>query len=189
MGKVKLQGEWKSRTYEGLSPSDIDWARLAAFIDGEGSVLINPRSHGSRRADDPVGASTFYLKVTVANTDVRLLEWLKANFGGHWKEANSEKYNAGRNVKNCYHWNAASARAAWMLYNCLPWFLIKGEQAQIGIALQESMNKFIRGSGVSKRIPDEIVAERRDLKRRLLIMKARGKTIPREQQERIEAVS
>lgn len=183
------QRDWKLPAFAEHCPLPTDWARLAAYIDGEGSILINPRARNQRRDDDPVGASTFYLKVTVANTDVRLLIWIKERFGGSWKDANTAKYYEGKNVKTAYHWTASSGRAAWILHNCLPWFVIKAEQAQIGIALQESMNKFVRGSGATKRLPDHLVAERRELKRRLLIMKARGKVVSSDQKERIEAVS
>jgi len=163
------------------------WAQMAAFIDGEGSVLINPRK-GRRSREYTTLASTFYLKLTVANTDVRLMVWLKENFGGGYKDANTEKYYEGKNWKRAYHWGVSSRHAAWILYNCLPYFVMKREQAEIGIALQDSMKLFVRGTG-SKELPEEIVSERRELKRRLLVLKARGKTIEPAQEERIAEVS
>lgn len=174
--------DWKTRTFDGLSPTDIQWAQMAAFIDGEGSILINPRRHDKRHATD---ASGFYLRLTVANTDVRLPVWCKEVFGGHYKEANSQKWYEGTNRKNAYHWNCASNRAAWILYNCLPLFIIKREQAEIGIALQESMSYLNRGN----RLSEEVVASRRELKKRLLVLKARGKVILPEQAARIAEVS
>jgi len=189
--RVRTLGEWQNLSYEGLSPSPINWARMAAYIDGEGSILINPRGKGKTRPTvfGPTEPSTFYLKVTVSNTDVRLVEWIKQRFGGSWKDANTSKYYEGRNAKTMYHWSASSARAAWILYNCFEYFVIKREQAEIGIALQASMTKFIRGTGQSKSLPDHIIAERRELKRRLLLLKARGKEITPLQLERIAALS
>jgi hypothetical protein len=69
--------------------------------------------------------------VTVANTDVRLMAWLKETFGGSFKDANTDKYYAGKNWKRSYHWGVSSHRAAWFLHNCMPYFIMKGEQAQI----------------------------------------------------------
>jgi hypothetical protein len=174
--------EWKTRTFDSISPTDIDWAMMAAFIDGEGSILINPRRHDKRHLTD---ASGFYLRVTVANTDVRLMAWCVAKFGGRYKDANTQKYYAGRNAKTAYHWGCASNRAAWILYNCLPYFVMKTEQAEIGIALQESLCAGHHGI----RLPEKTVSERRELKRRLLVLKARGLVIQPEQKARIEEVS
>lgn len=192
MAKVLPPQEWKSPcfgpVYARECPSELDWARMAAYIDGEGSILINPR-RSKARPDDPAGAGVFYLKVTVANTDVRLMEWIKHRFGGSWNEANTAKYYEGRNAKTAYHWTASSGRAAWILYNCFKFFVIKQEQAEIGISLQESMHLFVRGTGGRKTLPDHLVKERRDLKRRLLILKSKGKVMSEIQQERIAEVS
>ena len=57
---------WKVPSFGEHNPSPLDWARLAAFIDGEGSILINTQK--SVAASAPRGH--FYLRVTVANTDV-----------------------------------------------------------------------------------------------------------------------
>lgn len=176
----RLKLDWKSKTYEGRTPSEIDWARMAAYIDGEGSVLINPRSGRKNYVTD---ASGFYLRITVANTDVRLPIWLKETFGGSYKDANTPKYYEGQNWKRAYHWNTASNRAAWILFNCLPYFVMKHEQAQIGISLQESMNKEI----VGRTLPEDVVNERRELKSRLLFLKRKGAQAQVEQERELQA--
>jgi hypothetical protein len=174
--------EWKVPSFDGLCPNVLDWARAAAYIDGEGSVLINPRRH---RKDYSTEASGFYLKITVANTDIRLLMWFKENFGGTVKDSNTEKYYEGKNWKRAYNWSASSSRASWILFNCLPYFILKGEQAGIGIQLQESMGVTMHGRSLSP----EMVERRRSLKKQLLILKAKGVKMQPEQQERIEQVS
>lgn len=175
------QRDWRSPAFGGFCPTPMDWAKLAAFIDGEGSVLINTQKRGGTEARG------FYLRIMVANTDVRLPVWLKDTFGGSYKDANSEKYYVGKNWRRCYHWGASAHRAAWILFNCLPHFIIKREQAELGISLQESLSKFTRGPG--KRISPELHAERKDLKRRLLLMKARGVVMEPDQVARIQEVS
>src|SRR6266478_2274849 len=170
MAKVDKR-EWKLPIFEGLCPTAIDWAMMAAYLDGEGSVLINPRRSRVGSGDGMFQdiASTFYLKITVANTDPRLVAWCKAKFGGTFKDANSRAYYVGRNIKIAWHWSASSTRAAWILYNCMPYFVIKDEQANIGIQLQESMTL----SGGWRRLPKEVIEARRELKRQLLVMKAK----------------
>ena len=169
MGKFDKR-EWKCPTFDGLCPSDLTWAKMAAYIDGEGSILINPRRKRLRNGEYANLASTFYLKLTVANTDVRLVAWCKSNFGGTFKDANTKAYYAGRNCKTSWHWSASSNRAAWILYNCMPHFLLKSEQADIGMRLQASMLDY-----GFRTLPQEIVTERRELKRQLLTLKARGR--------------
>jgi hypothetical protein len=175
------QRDWRLPAFGEFCPSPLDWARLAAYIDGEGSILINTQKRGEDKA---VG---FYLRVTVANTDVRLPIWLKETFGGTYKDANTPSYYVGKNWRRCYHWGASAHRAAWVLYNCMPYFIIKPDQAVLGIQLQESLSHFTRGPG--RRVPSEIREQRRELKRRLLQMKARGVVLEDDQKKRIEEVS
>lgn len=177
--------DWKQPFFDGLCPTATDWAMMAAYIDGEGSILINPRR---KRVRDGVAkdiACTFYLKLTVANTDVRLVAWCKERFGGTFKDANTRSYYEGRNVKTAWHWSASSNRAAWILHNCLPHFVIKGEQALIGIQLQESMRLSIG----SRSLPKEVVETRRGLKRQLLVLKAKGRALDAVEQRQFEEVA
>jgi len=169
-----VKGDWKSPTFDGRCPSVIDWAQMAAFIDGEGSILINTQKWLTKTTQ----RKTFglYLRVTVANTDVRLMQWCKERFGGAFKDANTDLYYVGKNWKRSYHWGTSSHRAAWVLYNCLPHFVLKKEQAEIGISLQESLALYVPGSG---ELPGSVKEERKALKDRLRILKSKGiKGIP-----------
>jgi hypothetical protein len=162
-GKCKL-GDWRQPYFDGFCPSEIDWAQLASFIDGEGSILINTQKCGRKN-------SGLYLRVTVANTDVRLMEWLKIRFGGTYKDANTKKYYEGKNWKTAYHWGASSNRGAWVLHNCMKYFVLKAEQAQIGIDLQTSLSRNHLDSG---KLSDSTREERAILKQRLLVLKRKG---------------
>lgn len=103
-------------------PEAMDWARLAAYIDGEGyiRVALNSRNHQGR------------LEVNVSNTDYRLLVWLKDTFGGSVHRGG--KSLAGK--KQLWRWVLDRHRAAELLAQCLPYFIVKKEQAEIGIAFQ-----------------------------------------------------
>lgn len=164
---LKHQRDWKLPYFEELCPSELNWAQLASFIDGEGSILINTQKRGGTEAKG------FYLRIMVANTDVRLMVWLKERFGGTFVNANTEKYYEGKNWKRAYHWGTSSRRAAWILTNCLPFFVMKTEQAELGIQLQESLELYSR-VGRQSSLPANIHESRKEIKRRLLTLKAKG---------------
>src|ERR1700685_398929 len=124
--KANEHADWRLPAFGEFCPAPTVWAQMAGYIDGEGSILINTQKRGKSEV------CGFYLRVTVANTDVRLPVWLKENFGGTYKDANSEKYYEGKNWRRCYHWGASAHRAAWVLHNCLPYLVIKREQAELG---------------------------------------------------------
>ena len=79
--------------------SEIDLARLAAFIDGEGCIGI---SSGPRRGRMAVRQHS--LIVTVTNTDLRLFRWLTNVFGGIWTHANTNERKPENKV--VYRWVA-----------------------------------------------------------------------------------
>ena len=112
------------------SVSEIDWARLAAYIDGEGCLVIsgqNGASKSSRRV--------YYAELRIANTDFRLLGWLKAKFGGAFHVY--RKNTQGR--LPCGSWAVASRHAAVIVTRCLPYFIVKKEQAEVILAFQATI--------------------------------------------------
>jgi hypothetical protein len=119
---VNLKVKFPKPTRE---PSEIDWARLSAFIDGEGSITIDNKMH-------PSGKRLTYLKLAVYNSDPRLPEWLRERFGGAIYLVD----RGGQNWAKSYAWQVSAALAASILTNCLNFFVIKREQAEIGLAHQ-----------------------------------------------------
>src|SRR2546421_7273627 len=165
----KQEQDWRIPAYKGFCPTPMDWAQLAAFIDGEGSILINTQKWVVKgRIRKNIGLS---LRVMVANTDVRLMVWLKETFGGTYVNSNSQRYYEGKNWKQAYHWGVCSCHAAWLLFNCFPYFHMKGDQAQIGMQLQESLSRYVPGTG---ELSESVQEERRKLKQQLLVLKAKG---------------
>src|ERR1700690_3415057 len=63
--------------------SDIDFARLAAYIDGEGCIGI---SNSKRRGKATHRMHT--MQLTVTNTSLLLLDWITLTFGGSAIPAN-----------------------------------------------------------------------------------------------------
>jgi len=178
--RANEQRDWKLPVYGADEPTQIEWAMMAAFIDGEGSVLIQSRGSCAEKDKLRNPEAALYLVITVANTDARLILWLLERFGGSFSDSTGKKnFDCGR--KTCYHWTASSNRAAWILYNCLPYFVIKKEQADIGIQLQETMLR-VRGRGIE--LSPEVVSTRKRLKQNLLIMKRKGRVVTANNQEK-----
>lgn len=160
--------EWNSSTYIGLEPEQVDWARLAAYIDGEGSVNLSPRRTDKRFSR--FQSATFCAKVVVTNTDFRLTKWCIDVFGMTWhmQKRQSDRWSEAH-IAAAYGY-----RAAWILQNCLPWFLLKREQAEVVLEHQKStkVGAWERGSGV--RTPTDILEYRQSLKDRLTELNRRG---------------
>lgn len=107
-------------------------AYLGGMIDGDGSIQI--RKHPIRKARK---SHEYQLVVTVANTDRRLLDWLKENFGGGIHTKKREE-----NWSECYEWALQSPKAAYeLLKNVKPYFVIKGEQAEVAIEFFETTKR------------------------------------------------
>lgn len=142
----------------------IDWARLAAFLDGEGSISLvytvhkDPKFQGRR--------SNEYIRLTIANTDPRLIDWLVATFGG---KIRTRIYERNERWKTAYWWTSSCARAAELLRGCLPYFILKRERADIALAMQATMKRY----GV-KGVPDEIVAQRTVMVEQMHRLNAKG---------------
>jgi hypothetical protein len=160
---------WKSDEYLGLKPSLIDWARLAAYVDGEGSINLTPRR------TDRAKSMTYCARVVVTNTDFRLTKWCMDTFGVPYYEK-SFKWGGSHaaNWKSCFFAQASGYRACWILRNCLPFFIMKREQAEVVLQHQETLNPdvFNRGGGVTT--PQDILEYRLRLKKKLAQLNKRG---------------
>ena len=153
---------WKSPEYLGLRPSELDWARLSAFIDGEGCISFSPRD------TDTGGTLTLCGRVTVTNTDARLIAWLAETFGMTFyrRARKSDKW------KPVYWAQASGYRACWVVLNCSPWLMLKREQAELLLKHQETMGSFERGSGI--KTPDNVLEFRASLNTKMHKLNRRG---------------
>jgi hypothetical protein len=127
------RGQWKAEEFDGLKPTVYDWVRMAAFIDGEGNIQVNPYKK-TRKVQ---------VRIVIVNTNEMLPLWLQETFGGHivTRAFKNPKW------KPCYAWSCTSGRACWILHNCLPWFLMKGSQAKLLMELQEHIDTTPHGRG------------------------------------------
>lgn len=148
-------------------PSQVDWARLAAFIDGEGHIRIH--EHYTTHARKHGWGPTLYVHVLISNTDPRLMVWLREVFGGAVNP--NRGFKVGRPWKPDFRWTIASRFAAMILGGCLPYFILKKEQAEIALAFQATIGH------QGKRVSEEIKNKRYALKAQLKSMTARGTAV------------
>ena len=102
-------------------PTKFDWSQLAAYIDGEGTiVIVKARLHYTQ------------LVVRVCNTDPRLPMWCWRTFGG--------KVYASRTtaMRRFFTWTTQARKAEDVLRGCLPYFHLKREQANVALEYRET---------------------------------------------------
>ncbi|HEV8525223.1 MAG TPA: hypothetical protein VGQ71_12040 [Terriglobales bacterium] len=139
-----------------VTPTKLDWVRLAAYIDGEGSILITERHY---KTSPYLG---MYIRVVLANTDPRLCLWAQERFGGVFVISQRDK---PAHHKTPYKWHVSCNQAACILERCLPYLLLKREQAEIALAFQSTVTN---GRGRGAKLTDEERAIRESCKEDLL---------------------
>ena len=142
------------------------WSYMAALIDGEGCISIYRRlSDGEKYTRvHKVKANTnpynqFSMRVQITNTDLRLMKWLIANFGGVYYQ---KTQGTGKH-KPAYEWRPKGrANVEKLLLGILPYMIIKPEQAKIGL-------EYIRMTITNERDPEKrnkLYERMRDLNRK-----------------------
>jgi len=127
-------------------PTTIDWARLAAYIDGEGCISL-ARHRNVYMA----------VRVTIFNTDKRLIEWLGEHFGGHVVVRRSKNIRH----KTGYGWCVSSKAAAYVIRNCHPYLILKKEQANVALDFISTISNAISNNA-------DLVHERRNIRDNML---------------------
>jgi hypothetical protein len=141
-----------------IEPTQLDWARLAAFIDGEGSILITERRTPYQWYSR--------LAVCIANTDPRLPAWCKERFGGRIQVRSRHK----ENKRTVWTWTAQAKIAEKAIRGCLPYFILKREQADIALIFRTTF-KLERGHGRFKSLTTEVLQVRQTCKSELYRLK------------------
>ena len=113
--------------------SEVDWARLAAYVDGEGTIEI----YKENRKD---GYIEFALRLHVTNSDRRLLEWIENRFGGYISPPRVSRPKQ----KAVYDWRVRSYSAYKLIIQFRKFLIIKGERADIAILFWEECGRRTR---------------------------------------------
>ncbi len=120
-------------------------AYIAGIIDGEGSIGVMKFKPKLASGEKSVGYLE-YLKV--ANTDYRLVAWLKDKTGVGCIYAESRKKANHRQV---YTWHVSSLRFYELLKQVYPYLVIKREQANLIFLFRETRQQRYR-QGVPKAV-------------------------------------
>lgn len=96
-------------------------AYLAGLIDGEGSICMVSRGRGAR---------TRAVLLVVDNTDMRMLRWIRRNFGGYATPGNSRN----KRWKPVGEWRVTGERAVEIIEGILPFLVTKRAQAKLALA-------------------------------------------------------
>jgi len=139
--------------YEAIS--QIDWARIAAYIDGEGCIRIHQNSPHTKTGEIYHG-----VLIIVAQREPALPEWLVATFGGFLYRSKAQE---GKTTMT--YWRASTVQACEILKRCRPYMIVKGAQADIAIEYRETTG------GTGRKVPEEIKLRRQALRLKLDALK------------------
>lgn len=98
---------------------ETDWAYLAGFVDSEGCICAYRRPQ----------SGLYYPRMTVSQVDPTPLVWAQNELGGNIRTQRLE----GR--RPIHRWVISGSRLIPTLQNLLPYLKVKGDEAQLAIAL------------------------------------------------------
>jgi hypothetical protein len=96
-------------------------AYLAGIIDGEGCFTIEINPPTSYRK-----GTLYTCRLTITNTDVRLLKWLTEKVGG---TIFTRKLIQGR--KQCYSWRCYATILDYIIPKIIPYLICKKDEAEV----------------------------------------------------------
>lgn len=153
-----------------VEPSEMDYARLAAYIDGEGCISV-----GASRKKTWKNESV-YVNLSVHNTDARLIDWCAERWGGRVYKT----VQTNSKWTDSFGWRVSCQQARQILECCLPYF-IKREQAEIAIALQKTQRRWGRNGA-----PLEVHALRQQMRNKLSELKGKNARMKRKDPESLD---
>ena len=144
--------------------SEVDRARLAAYIDGEGH--INVCAKGMRSKIKARRTPSMLLRIDICNTDIRLMEWCKrvTGVGNICLDRRTADHRRGGTRRLLYRWAVCDRQAERIITECLPFFVIKREQADTALAFRRT---FYGSGGWKENVTPEKLALRFHLKNEL----------------------
>lgn len=145
-----------------LSGLDVptNCAYLAGLIDGDGTIGIYT-AMGARSL-----SPSFYVQVTVVNTNAAILGWLITRIGARMDKRKDVARRPAHH-KQLFHWRVHGTNADLLLTAVRPYLIAKGEQADIALKLRA-----MRRQGIPL-TPDDVAA-RQALKDEIRRLNARG---------------
>lgn len=135
----------------GLTPAELGY--IAGIIDGEGYIGANFTMVQDK-------APYARVRLTVANTSLPLIEWLRDKCGGWINNLNSTEYRkAHPHHKPAWQWQLSAGGASALLRLVREYLVIKRDRADIAIRLAELAEES-RALGRKNGVPETITKER-----------------------------
>lgn len=157
---------WRSRAPKRVVDysivSEVNWARLAAYMDGEGCFAISS-SYNRRRKNV---AKSLNLYIAIGNTDIRLCQWLEEHFGGSTTavRTTTKRY---KEQKMCFTWRLSGYAIDNVLQGMFAYLVIKKEQAQIAMSFRATFGLDHKRPCHGNPLPQEVRDLREELKQEL----------------------
>jgi hypothetical protein len=142
--------------------TETELAYFAGIIDGEGSFSL------TQTRNSPNWCTS---QLAVANTDPRLMAWIKTRFGGSIKD-DLYRRNPRPRSKPMFRWVAAATDLATVVNAILPYLVLKREQAELFLAYRATVPS--AGAKYAK-ISDSVLADRRLIRQKITDLNRRGK--------------
>ena len=159
-GPSKCVARHPSKREAEIEPTEIDLAMMAAYIDGEGCISTVVAS--TTKWKNP----SLSIELSVHNTDPRLVDWCQKRFGGRiYRTIHENKPE----WMDSYGWKVSCKQASEVLQACLPYFVIKREQAELAIALESTKARWGRSGA-----PEEIHRKWWEIRNQLSLLKGKN---------------
>jgi len=143
--------------------SNTDWIRLAAYVDGEGTIMISKSRTKTGR-----GNPNYVLMLIVANTHPLLIKWLCDTFPAtavysHSSRSRMEVACGVQHRKPCFSWRQFEERAAIIIERILPYLIMKKDQAKVALAYRELRKAGSKG----RKVTAEDLAAREEMRSKM----------------------
>ena len=113
----------------------LDIRYLAGLMDGEGCIAIRLRKDMPKNP-----RNSYMLVVQISMTHEGVISAIKKSAGGAMSEI---KWHRRMSNRPAYQWRLYSNAAAEFLEKCLPYLIVKKDEALLGISFQKHMNEYL----------------------------------------------
>lgn len=125
--------------------TDTDYAYIAGVIDSDGCIQACKLTSGSGH---------YRAELHVIQKNIAIIDFLYSRFEGSVNVVNRQ-HKSG--LKNYIRWMITGTRMANILKNCLPYLVLKKEQAKLAIELQSMLVP----KGRARKLPVEAIERRK----------------------------
>lgn len=124
--RARKLAQWSLKAPRPSAHTETVCAYAAGLVDGEGCIRINEGRSPAKTWLD--GGSRYTALVEVANTDPRMIEFLRSRWGGH---ISNMRERADLNRRAAQRWTVVSEQVLPFLDDIFPFLIVKRTQAKL----------------------------------------------------------